>query len=193
MKSKKLNIKYNLRATEKLQHFVGVFLLLIIVLTFSSCSSNKYSQLEFNKFLSKNRVKAKTSPISFLVPKGWHVVDANNKAFIDLWFLRNDLNVSLSLLPFHSNSTQNGLENIFESSIQFQKTKYGNKINIIKEKPLRLNGRLTMPYNFSVSGSNYRVILFERNNSFYELTLFGVNQNIKIEYFIQELLISSAK
>ncbi len=189
MKHKELN----LRATEKLQHFVGVFLFLIVILTFSSCSSNNYLQLEFNKFLSKNRVKAKSSPISFFVPKGWHVVDANNKAFIDLWLLRDDLNVSLSLLPFYSNSTQKRLEDSYESSILFQKTKHRNRINIIKEKPFKLNGKRAMAYNFSVNDSNYRVILFEHNNNFYELTLFGENRNIKMEYFIQELLISSAK
>ena len=194
MKSKTSNVYiFNFRILKKLQHFVGVFLFLLFIISLSSCSSNKYSQSEINKYLSSNRVKAKTSPISFLVPKGWHVVDANNKAFIDLWILRNDLNVSLSLLPFHSNSSSNNLEKNLKYSILLQKAKYKNKINIIKEKPLKLNGKTALPYNFSVNKKNYRVILFEHKGKFYELTLFGENINIKIEYFIQELVISSAK
>ncbi len=184
---------YNFRTNKKLQHFVGVFLFIALTIFISSCSSNKYSQSEINKYFSNNRVKAKTSPISFLVPKGWHVVDANNKAFIDLWILRNDLNVSLSLLPFHSNSSLNNLEENLKYSILLQKAKYKNQINIIKERPLKLNGKTTLPYNFSVNKKNYRVILFEHKGKFYELSLFGENTNIKIEYFIQELVISSAK
>ncbi len=188
----KVNID-NFKILKKLQHYVGVFLFLLFVISLASCSSNKYSQSEINKYLSNNRVKAKTSSISFLVPKGWHIVDANNKAFIDLWILRNDLKVSLSLLPFHSNSSSNNLEENLKSSILFQKAKYKNEINIIKEEPIKLNGKTVLPYNFSVKGKNYRVILFEHKNEFYELTLFGENTNIKIEYFIQELVISSAK
>ncbi len=184
---------YDFRTNKKLQHFVGVFLFLLFIITFSSCSSNKYSQLELNKYLSSNRVKAKTSPISFLVPKGWHIVDANNKAFIDLWILRNDLNVSLSLLPFHSNSSSNNLEKNLKYSILLQKAKHQNKISITKEKPLKLNGKTALLYNFSIDGKNYRIALFEHKDKFYELTLFGENINIKIEYFIHELVILSAK
>ena len=184
---------YIFRTNKKLQHLVGVFLFLISVFAFSSCSSNKYSQSEITKYLTNSRVKAKTSPISFQIPKGWHVVDANNKAFIDLWILRNDLNVSLSLLPLHSNSSSNNLEENLKLSIILKNAKHKNGLKIIKENPIKLNGKTTLPYSFSVNGKNYRVILFEHKNKFYELTLFGENTNIKIEYFIQELVITSAK
>ena len=184
---------YNFRILKKLQHFVGVFLFLSLTIFISSCSSNKYSQSEINKYFSSQRVKAKTSPISFLIPKGWHVVDANNKAFIDLWILRDDLNVSLSLLPFYSNSSANTLMINYESSILLQKAKYKNKVKIVKEKAIKLNGKVALPYNFTINGKNFRTILFEHKNKFYELTLFGENTNIQIEYFLQELIISSAK
>jgi hypothetical protein len=166
---------------------------LVFSVFLSSCSTNKYSQSDINKYLTSKRVSAKTSPISVLVPQGWHEVDANNEEFIDLWLVRNDLNVSLSLLPFHSNSTANNLNGNYETSILFQKTKYKNSITINKEKPIQLNDKVVLPYNFSVNGKNYRTIVFEHNEKFYELTLFGENTNIKIEYFIQELVISSVK
>ena len=184
---------YYFRTYKKLQLFFGVFLFLLLVLFVSSCSSNKYSQSDINKYLTNERVTAITSPISFLIPQGWHVVDANNKQFIDLWMVRNDTKVSLSLQPFHSNSTSNSLEKNFETSILFQKTKHKNKIEITKEIPIRLNEKKVLPYSFSVEGKNYRVIVFGHKDKFYELTLFGENTNIKIEYFIQELVISSVK
>ena len=177
----------------KLQYYIGVFLFVVISIILTSCSSNKYSQSDIDKYFTKERAKAKTSPITFQIPQGWHIVDANNEAFIDLWIVRNDLNVSLSLLPFHSNSSSNNLKRNFESSILLQNAKYKNKITVVKEKPIRLNGKMVLPYNFSVGRKSYRIILFEHNGKSYELTLFGNSTNIKIEYFIQELVISSAK
>lgn len=167
------------------------FLVISIIIT--SCSANKYSQTEINKYFTKGIAKAKTSPISLRIPKGWHVVDANDKAFIDIWIVRDDLNVSMSLQPFHSNPSSNSLEKNYETSILLQKAKYKNEISIVKENPIRLNDKIALPYSFSADGNNYRVILFEHNNKFYELTLFGNKTSIKIEYFIQELLISSAE
>lgn len=191
MKFETQNVK--IYTMKKLQYSVGVSLFLVTSIIITSCSANKYSQLEIDKYFTKEIAKAKTSPISFRIPHGWHVVDANNEAFIDLWIVRNDLNISLSLLPFHSNSTANTLEKNFESSILLQKAKFNNEISIVKEKPIRLNDKIALPYNFSVDGKNYRIILFEQNNNYYQLTLFGNKTNIKIEYFIQELLISSAE
>ena len=189
MKCKTANVKI----FRELQYYVGVFLFVLISIVFTSCSSNKYSQSDLDKYFTKERAKAKTSPISFQIPQGWHVVDANNEAFIDLWIVRNDLNVSLSLQPFYSNSTSNNLKKNFESSILLQNAKHKNKISIVKEKPIRLNGKMVLPYNFSVGRKDYRIILFEHNGKSYELTLLGNSTNIKIEYFIQELVISSAK
>jgi len=193
VKHQTLNVKIiDLGKKEKLQYFIGVFLFVVITIFVTSCSSNKYSHADIDKYLTNQRVKAKTSPISLQVPQGWHVVDANNEAFIDLLFVRNDLNVSLSLLPFHSNSSSNTLEKNFESSILLQQAKYKNKIVIAKEPPQKIGEKTVVTYNFSVDGKNYRVMLFDHNSKSYELTLFG-NTNITIEYFIQEIVILSAK
>jgi len=193
VKHQTLNVKIiDLKMTEKLQYFVGVFLFVIISIFIASCGSNKYSQADIDKYLTNESVKAKTSPLSLQVPQGWHVVDANNEAFIDLLFIRNDLNVSLSLLPFHSNSSSNTLEKNFESSILLQQAKYKNKIVIAKEPPQRIGDKIVLAYTFSIDGKNYRVLLFDHNSKSYELTLFG-NTNITIEYFIQELVVLSAK
>jgi hypothetical protein len=191
--NKNFHVAQFLRMTFSILLRQPLFLFVIVLLSIPSCSSNKYSQSDVDKYFTKERATAKTSPISFRIPQGWHVVDANNKSFIDLWIVRDDLNVSLSLLPFHSNSTANTLEKNLDSSIMLTKTKYKNKVTTLKEKPIRLNGKLVLPYSFSVDAKNYRVVLFEHNNKFYELTLFGNNVNIKIEYFIQELVILSAK
>ena len=181
------------RISKKLQYYVGVFLFVVISIFFNSCAANKYSQSEIDMYLTKERVKAKTSPISFRIPQGWRVIDANNEAFIDLWIVRNDMNVSLSLQPFHSNSSSFSLKKSYESSILLREAKFQNNIKILKEETLRLNSREVLFYNYSISGKEYRVALFEHNEKFYELTLYGNNSNIKIEYFIQELVISSAK
>ncbi len=188
------NVKnYNFITTEKLQRYVGVFLFVAITILLSSCSANKYSQSEINMYLTKKRAKAKTSQISFRIPQGWHVVDANNKVFIDLWIVRNDMNVSLSLQPFHINSTFNSLEQSFKSSILLRQSEFKNTIKIVKEEPLQLNNSKVLIYNYTINKKEYRVALFQHKEKFYELTLFGKNRNIKIEYFIQELVISSAK
>lgn len=193
MKSETSNVKIiDFRIKEKLRYFVGVFLFVLLSIFVSSCSSNKYSTADIDKYLTKESVKAKTSPISLQVPQGWHVVDANNEAFIDLLFVRNDLNVSLSLLPFHSNSSSNTLEKNFESSILLQQAKYKNKIVIAKEPPQKIGDKTVLTYSFSIDGKNYRVMLFNHNSKSYELTLFG-KTNISLEYSIQELVILSAK
>lgn len=179
--------------TYKLQLFIGVFLFASFSLLIYSCSSNKYSQSDIDKYLTQKRVAAKTSPISFRLPQGWHLVDANNKELFDLLIVRNDLNVSLSLVPFHSNSSSNNLEKNFDTSILFQKTKFKNLIKLNIEKPIWLNGNKCLPYNFLIENKNYRVIVFQNKNKFYELTLFGENTNIEIEYFIQEMVLASIK
>ncbi len=184
---------YNFRLREKLQYYVGVFLFIATSLLFTNCSTNKYSQSDIEKYLSKERVKANTSPISFRIPQGWRVVDANNEAFIDLWVVRNDMNVSLSLLPLHSNSTSSSLQKNYESSILLRKAKHQNNIKIEREEPIQLNNSKVLFYNYKISGKEYRVAIFQHNEKFYELTLFGNNANIKIEYFIQELVISSVR
>jgi len=193
VKHQTLNVKIiDLGKKEKLQYFIGVFLFVVITIFVTSCSSNKYSHADIDKYLTNQRVKAKTSPISLQVPQGWHVVDANKEVFIDLLFVRNDLNVSLSLIPFHSNSSSNNLEKNFETSILLKTTKYKNKILIVKEPPQKIGEKKVLAYTFSVDGKNYRVMLFDHNSKSYELTLFG-NTNITIEYFIQEIVILSAK
>ncbi len=194
MKRETSNVKIsNFRIGEKLQYYVGVFLFVAISILFNSCATNKYSQSEIDMYLTKERVKAKTSPISFRIPQGWRVIDANDEAFIDLWIVRNDMNVSLSLLPIHSNSSSFSLKKSYESSILLRETKFQNNIKIVKEEPLQLNNSEVLFYQYSIDGKEYRVALFEHNEKFYELTLYGNNSNIKIEYFIQELVISSAK
>ncbi len=194
MKRETSNVKTsNFRFREKLQYYVGVFLFVVISILFNSCSANKYSQSEIDMYLTKERVKAKTSPISFRIPHGWHVVDANNEAFIDLWIVRNDMNVSLSLIPLHSNSSSFSLSKSYDSSILLSQTKFKNNINIEKEKPLKLNNSEVLFYNYENDGKEYRIALFQNNDKFYELTLYGNNSSIKKEYFIQELVISSAK
>ena len=138
-------------------------------------------------------IKAKTSAISFRIPQGWHVVDANDSTFIDLWIVRDDLKVSLSLLPFHSNNKTNSLQDYFEMSLLLKKMKYSNIFSIVKEEAITLNGKETLFYNFENDKDKFRVAIFQHNNNTYELTLFGNNSNIKIEYFIQELLIITVK
>jgi hypothetical protein len=178
----------------KLQYIIGVFLF-VTALFFTACSANKYSQSDLNKFFTNSRVKAKTSSVSFRVPKGWHTVDANNKEFIDLWFVRDDMKVSLSLLPIVSNTIELSLEKSYETSIEMNKIKYGvnNNFKIIREKPEILSGKKILFYNFKIDNKRFRVAVFEFNRKFYELTLYANNVNIKREYFIQELVISSAK
>ncbi len=194
MKHETSNVKIsNFRIIEKLRYNIGVFLFVVISILFNSCSANKYSQSEIDMYLTKERVKAKTSPISFRIPQGWHIVDANNEAFIDLWIVRNDMNVSMSLLPIHSNSSSFSLKKGYESSMLLSQTKFKNNIEIEKEEPIKLNNYEVLFYNYKNGGNEYRVALFENNNKFYELTLYGDNSKINKEFFIQELMISSAK
>ena len=188
MKVRTINVK-----KLELQYIIGVFLFVAVAISFVSCSSNKYSQSEIDQYLTKERVKAKTSQTSFRIPQGWHVVDANNKAFIDLWIVRDDLNISLSFLPFNSNSTSFSLEKSFESSILLQQAKFKNRIKVQKEKPQQLNNISVMFYSFKDGGKEYRIALFGKGNRIYECTLFGDDVTIKNENFIQELVISSAK
>lgn len=183
----------NFIISEKLQYYVGVSLFVAISIIFTSCTANKYSQSELDLYLTKERVKAKTSQISFRIPQGWRVVDANNEAFIDLWIVRNDMNVSLSLQPFHSNSSSFSLKKSYESSILLREAKFQNDFKIVKEATLQLNNSEVLFYNYTIDKKKYRVALFQHNDNFYELTLYGYNSNIKMEYFIQELVISSAK
>ena len=186
-------VSNNFRITKTLQYNIGVFLFVVISILFNSCAANKYSQSEIDMYLTKERVKAKTSPISFRIPQGWRVVDANNDAFIDLWIVRNDMNVSLSLLPIHSNSSSFSLKQSYESSILLSQTKFKNKIEIEKEESLKLNNSDVLFYNYKTGGNEYRVALFQNDDKFYELTLYGNNSKINNEFFVQELVISSAK
>lgn len=164
----------------------------ILSIFISSCATSIYSQAEVDKYFTQESAKAKTSPILLQIPKGWHVIDANNEAFIDLLFVRNDLNLTLSLLPFYSNSTSNNLEKNCETSILLQQAKHKNKLEIKKEIPTEIGDKKVLTYSFSIDGKNYRIMLFEHNEKQYELTLFG-SKNIEIEYYLQELVIFSAK
>jgi len=98
----------------------------------------------------------------------------------------------LSLLPFYTDSEENSLYDSYEKSIILQQAKFNNRLKINHEKPQTLAGMKVLFYNFSVDKKEYRIALFRFKNKIYELTLFGNNSNIKIEYFIQELVISSA-
>ena len=168
---------------------------MVTALFLTSCSSGKYSQSDINMYLTKERVKAKTSPISFRIPKGWHVVDANNSEFVDLWIVRDDMKVSLSLLPFTPSAPAVSLVSAYEVSIEMHRAKYlnNNSFKIVKEKSEMLSGKEVLFYHFKIGPEKFRVALFKFNNKIYELTLYGKNTNIKKEYFIQELVISSAK
>ncbi|MCK5087672.1 MAG: hypothetical protein KAQ90_09125 [Melioribacteraceae bacterium] len=145
----------------------------LLLLTLANCSS-KYSQSNIDELFTPERAVSKTSGLSVQIPKGWHQVDANDSTFIDLWLVEDNFNASISLLPIHTNmkiETTN-LYDYFEYSKVLNKVKYDNNIEISSEdKPYVINDALAAVYNFTTTQNQYyRVIVFQLNNNFYELT-----------------------
>ncbi len=177
-----------------------VFLLIIIsALIFSQCTS-RYSQKEADKILSTERVSAKTSPISFLIPQGWRVIDANDSTFIDLWMINSDYNSSLSVIPLHSKDTKQSLSQLVGVSKLSNKMKFKNeKIKIIDEDNEEINEIKIASYYFKNNKSLHLISLFKFKGKFYELTAWDKNLNydesFQIKYLseIQSAFISSIK
>ncbi len=148
-----------------------VFLLLMIsALIFSQCTS-RYSQKDADKILSTERVSAKTSPISFLIPQGWRVIDANDSTFIDLWLITDDYNSSLSLIPLHSEKNKQSLSEWVSVSKLSNKMKFKNeKIKIVDDDNDEINGISTASYYFKNNNSLHRITIFKFHGKYYELT-----------------------
>ena len=177
-----------------------VFLLFIIsAFIFSQCTS-RYSQKEADKILSTERVSAKTSPISFLMPQGWRVIDANDSTFIDLWLINKDYSSSLSVIPLHGGDTKQSFSRYVSVSKLSNKMKFKNeKIKIIDEDNEEINGIRTASYYFKNNKSLHLISLFKFKGKFYELTAWDKNLNydesFQIKYLskIQSAFISSIK
>jgi len=177
-----------------------VFLLFIIsAFIFSQCTS-RYSQKEADKILSTERVSAKTSPISFLMPQGWRVIDANDSTFIDLWLINDDYNSSLSVIPLHSDDTNQSLSQWVSVSKLSNKMKFKNeRIKIIDDGKEEINGIQIVSYHFWNKISLHQISIFMFKGKFYELTTWDKNLNqvesSQIKYLseIQSAFISSIK
>ena len=172
-------------------------LLTISIITFNQCSSH-YSQSDTDIIFSFERASAKTSPISFQIPHGWRVIDANDSTFIDLWMISDDYKSSLSLIPLHSDEEKQSYSNWISVSKLSNKMKFKNaKIEIIGEEPVDINGIHCDFYYFKTEDSFYRISLFKFNEKFYELTALGniLNDNIssQLEFLtqIQNVVIGS--
>ncbi len=155
-----------------------VFLLLILsAFLFTQCTS-RYSQKDAEQILSMERVHAKTSDISFLAPKGWRVVEANDSSFVDLWLVNKDYNASLSLIPLHSKSNKQNLSDWISVSKLSNKMKFKkDNIEIVDDGNEEINGIATSSYYFKTNNALYRVTVFYFKNRFYELTGFDKAPN----------------
>ena len=179
---------------------IWIFLLFIIsALIFSQCTS-RYSQKDADKFLSTERVSAKTSPISFLMPQGWRVIDANDSTFIDLWLINDDYKSSLSLIPLHSEKKNQNLTEWINVSKFSTKMKFKNEeIKIVDDGDDQINGINTSSYYFKNNSSLQRITVFKFNGKYYELTALdkgsnhGETSSIKYLSKIQSAFIASIK
>lgn len=177
-----------------------LFLLIIIsALIFSQCTS-RYSQKDIDKILSTERVSAKTSPISFLMPQGWRLIDANDSTFIDLWLINDDYKSSLSLIPLHSEKNKQNLSEWISISKLTNKMKFKNEgIEIVDNGNDEINGINTSSYYFKNNNSLQSITVFKFNGKYYELTALDKSPNYdetsQIKYLskIQSALISSVK
>jgi len=174
-------------------------LFLILIFMFVRCAS-RYSQSNADKALSTERVSAKTSPISFLIPHSWRVIDANDSTFVDLWLISDDYNSSLSLIPLHSENIDQNLSEWIKISKLSNKIKFRDEnIKIIDEDSEQINEIKTASYYFKNNKSLHRISLFKFKGKFYELTALDKNPNhdessqIKYSTKIQYAIISSIK
>jgi hypothetical protein len=174
-------------------------LFLILIIMFVQCTS-RYSQSDADNVLSTERVSAKTSPISFLIPHSWRVIDANDSTFIDLWLISDDYSSSLSLIPLHTENTNQNLSEWIEVSKLSNEIKFRDEnIKIIDDGSEEINEVKTASYHFKNKKSLHRISLFKFKGKFYELTALDKNPNhdesSQIEYLIkfQSAFISSIK
>ena len=181
------------------QNVIKIFLSLFLFFLLTQCAS-RYSQSDADKILSTERVSAKTSPISFLIPQGWRVIDANDSTFIDLWLINKDYSSSLSVIPLHGGDTKQSFSRYVSVSKLSNKMKFKNeKIKIIDEDNEEINGIRTASYYFKNNKSLHLISLFKFKGKFYELTAWDKNLNydesFQIKYLskIQSAFISSIK
>ncbi|MEW6508760.1 MAG: hypothetical protein AB1432_13550 [Bacteroidota bacterium] len=147
-------------------------------ITCYACSTSLNSVYKFDYPLTQQRAFSKTTNISVKIPDGWFTAEDNECKCIDLWLIRNDYKQSLNFSLIHldeetrKNIRQYGLNKLTSYNKIFVKVKFGNSFEgLLHDEIFEINGKQFSAYEYiDKEGSRNRVVLFEHNNNFYELT-----------------------
>lgn len=157
---------------------------IIFLLTlFYSCSTTINSLYNFDYPLTSQKAYSKNTNISVNIPDGWFTAEENECKCIDLWLIKNDYSQSLNFTIINAddetrkNIHTNGILKLAEYSKLFVRAKSGNLFKgFFNEENFAIGKKQFYAYQYSdESGKNIRVVLFEHNNRFYELSAISNN------------------
>lgn len=155
------------------------------LLLFYSCSSAIKSIYDSNYPLTAQKAYSKNTNISVNIPEGWFTAEDNDCNCIDLWLIKNDYSQSLNFAVINTdektkkNIQENGITKLAEYNKIFVKAKLGNSFKgFFNEENFELGKKRFYAYQYlDNSGKSVRVVIFEYNKRFFELSAITSNSD----------------
>lgn len=153
-----------------------------------------------NYTLTNELGKSRTSRLSVRIPQGWFTAEDNENKLIDLWLVKDDYSATLNFVALNVDSLtmkeiqSNEISSVVEFSKAFKKARYGKTFSgFINQETLEINKKVFSAYEYyDDSNRNIRVVVFQTDNIFYELTAIPVKiQNLRELFKIQNSVLSS--
>lgn len=161
---------------------IKLLILIVGLLLIQSCSSNRFFQEDFARYLTNQRFDSKDNSFSVNIPFGWFGTKDNSKNIVDLMLVKEDYSASIFINKISANQTDSGLERFRNMAVSFRKANNNFKLDSLKF----FNGFLDKNPYFGFSyidkeKNNVSVYEIKKNNNIFEATLinFERNQNLK--------------
>lgn len=150
---------------------------IFLIIFFYSCSTAIKSLYSFDYPLTSKKAYSKNSNISVYIPDGWFTAEDNECKCLEIWLIKNDYSQSLNFAVINTDEKtkrsiqKNGIAKLAEYNKIFVKTKLGNLFKgFFKEENFVIGNKQFYAYQYYDNNKVVRIILFEHNNRFYELT-----------------------
>jgi len=171
------------------------------LLLFYSCSSAIKSIYDSNYPLTSQKAYSKNTNISVNIPDGWFTAEDNDCNCIDLWLIKDDFSQSLNFSIINvdeqtkNDIRKNGIQKLAEYDKIFIKAKIGNSFkDFFNEENFVIGSKQFYAVQYLYDNNIVRIILFEHNNRFYELTAISKDPNKYEElWVIQNTVLTSIK
>ncbi len=147
-------------------------LVVVSLYIFQSCSSNRFLENDFNKYLTNERFSSQDTSFSVTIPQGWFGTKDNVKKVTDLMLVKNDYSASIFINKINTWQSNYDLEAIGNMSLNFREINNSNSLTNLKLSKGYLGKTPFYRFSYSDKDKNFVTVYeIKKNSNIFEATL----------------------